>query len=59
MQDEKIYKTMSSVGVWSLVLGIVAIIAGALAGAALITNGARLLKRKSEVMFYTVVCPRY
>ncbi len=51
MQDEKIYKTMSSVGVWSLVIGIVAIIAGALAGAALITNGARLLKRKSEIMF--------
>lgn len=51
MQDEKIYKTMSSVGVWSLVLGIVAVIAGTLAGAALIVNGARLLKRKSEVMF--------
>ena len=48
---EKIYKTMSSVGVWSLVLGIVAIVAGALAGAALIANGARLLKRKSEIMF--------
>ena len=29
MQDEKIYKTMSSVGIWSLVLGIVAIIVGA------------------------------
>jgi hypothetical protein len=51
MQDEKIYKTMSSVGVWSLVLGIVAVIAGALAGAALIANGSRLLKRKSEIMF--------
>lgn len=51
MQDEKIYKTMSSVGVWSLVLGIVAIIAGALTGAALIVNSARLLKKKSEIMF--------
>lgn len=51
MQDEKIYKTMSSVGIWNLVLGIVAIVAGALAGAALITNSARLLKKKSDIMF--------
>ena len=51
MQDEKIYKTMSSVGVWSLVLGIVAIIVGALTGAALIANSARLLKKKSDIMF--------
>ena len=36
MQDEKIYKTMSSVGIWSMVLGIVAILVGALTGAALI-----------------------
>ncbi len=51
MQDEKIYKTMSSVGIWNLVLGIVTILVGALTGAALIVNGARLLKRKSEIMF--------
>ncbi len=51
MQDEKIYKTMSSVGIWSMVLGIVAILVGALTGAALITNSARLLKRKADVMF--------
>ena len=51
MQDEKIYKTMSSVGIWSMVLGIVAILVGALAGAALIANSARLLKRKADVMF--------
>ncbi len=51
MQDEKIYKTMSSVGVWSLVLGIFAIVVGALSGAALIVNAARLLKKKSEVLF--------
>jgi hypothetical protein len=51
MQDENVYKTMSSVGIWNLVLGIVTILVGALTGAALIVNGARLLKRKSEIMF--------
>ena len=51
MQDEKIYKTMSSVGIWGLVLGILSIVVGALTGAALIANSARLLKKKSEIMF--------
>ena len=51
MQDEKIYKTMSSVGIWGLVLGILSIVVGALTGAALIVNSARLLKKKSDVMF--------
>lgn len=51
MQNEKIYKTVASVGVWDLVLGIVTAITGALIGAALIVNAARLLKRKTEIMF--------
>ncbi|MCH5272746.1 MAG: hypothetical protein J1E35_03650 [Lachnospiraceae bacterium] len=51
MQDEKIYKTMASVGIWDLVLGIVVVITGALVGAAMIVNSARLLKKKSEIMF--------
>lgn len=51
MQNEKIYKTVASVGVWNLVLGIVTAITGALIGAALIVNAARLLKRKTEIMF--------
>jgi hypothetical protein len=48
---EKIYNTMKSVGVWNLVLGILTIIAGAVAGTLLILNGARLLKKKSEILF--------
>ncbi|MDF2844408.1 MAG: putative rane protein [Herbinix sp.] len=48
---EKIYHTMKSVGVWNLVLGILTIIAGAVAGTLLILNGSRLLKKKSELMF--------
>ena len=51
MQEEKIYKTMNSVGVWNLVLGIVVVVIGALSGAAMIVNGARLLKRKSDILF--------
>ena len=51
MQEEKIYKTMSSVGIWNLVLGIVTVVVGALTGAAMIVNGARLLKRKSDILF--------
>jgi hypothetical protein len=48
---EKIYKTMKSVGVWNLVMGILLIIAGALSGVFLILNGARLLKKKSDLLF--------
>jgi len=48
---EKIYKTMKSVGVWNLVLGIVLILSGAAAGIFLIVNGGKLLKKKSDLLF--------
>jgi hypothetical protein len=48
---EKIYHTMKSVGVWNLVMGILLIVAGIVSGILLILNGARLLKKKSELMF--------
>jgi hypothetical protein len=48
---EKIYHTMKSVGVWNLVLGILMIITGAVAGSLLILNGARLLRKKSDLLF--------
>ena len=48
---EKIYHTMKSVGVWNLVLGILMIIVGAVAGSLLILNGAKLLRKKSEILF--------
>ena len=51
MQEEKIYKTMNSVGIWNLVLGIVIVVVGSLTGAAMIVNGARLMKRKLDVLF--------
>lgn len=51
MHSEKMYKTMKSVGIWGLVIGILTIIGGVLAGTAMIANGGRLLKKKSEILF--------
>lgn len=48
---EKIYNTMKSVGVWNLVLGILLIVAGIVSGILLILNGAKLLKKKSDLLF--------
>lgn len=48
---EKIYNTMKSVGVWNLVLGIILILSGLFAGIFLIVNGAKLLKKKSDLLF--------
>ena len=48
---EKIYNTMRSVGVWNLVMGILLIVAGVVSGILLILNGAKLLKKKSELLF--------
>lgn len=48
--NEKIYKTMFATGVSSLILGIIAAIAGVVTGVLMIINGARLLKRKSEIL---------
>lgn len=48
---EKIYKTMKSVGVWNLTMGILLIVAGLTAGILLILNGVKLLKKKSDLLF--------
>ena len=48
---EKIYNTVKSVGVWNLVMGILLIVAGVVSGTLLILNGAKLLKKKSELLF--------
>lgn len=51
LMNEKIYNTMKSTGVVNLVFGIVTICIGIATGIVMIVNGARLLKRKSEIMF--------
>ncbi|GAA0802985.1 hypothetical protein GCM10008910_35390 [Faecalicatena orotica] len=48
---EKAYKTMSTAGAGSIVLGIIMIVTGVAAGIITIINGARLLKNKNEITF--------
>jgi len=51
---EKVYLTMKNAGVFNVVMGIVLAIAGvatAVGGAFMIMHGAKLLKRKSDIMF--------
>lgn len=49
--NEKIYKTMSSTGAGSIVVGIVIMVTGLVCGILAVVNGARLLKKKSEIIF--------
>ena len=48
--NEKIYKTMSRTGVCSVAVGIVTLVIGAAAGILMIVSGARLLKRKGDIL---------
>lgn len=48
--NEKIYKTMSNSGTCSLVVGILVLVMGIASGILMIVNGARLLKRKSDIL---------
>lgn len=48
--NEKIYKTMSNSGICSLVLGIIVLVLGTASGILMILNGAKLLKRKSDIL---------
>lgn len=48
---EQVYKTMKSVGVTNLVMGILTIAAGVATGIYLIISGGRLLSKKSDLLF--------
>ncbi len=48
--NERIYKTMARTGACSLAVGIVTLVTGIAAGTLMIISGARLLKRKSEIL---------
>lgn len=48
---EKVYKTMTSVGAINLIFGIVTIVCGAVMGAFMVVNGARLLHRRKDLTF--------
>lgn len=49
--NEKIYKTMLTVGGLSIAMGIVVLVVGVTIGVGSIVGGASLLKRKSDVTF--------
>lgn len=48
--NEKVYKTMTGAGAGNIALGIVVLVTGIVSGILMIVNGARLLKRKSEIL---------
>ncbi len=48
---EKLYSKMNSVGVSSLVIGIVTIVIGIGIGAVMVVNGGRLLAGKKDITF--------
>lgn len=48
--SEKTYKTMASSGTAGIVVGIITIVCGIATGVLMIVNGAKLLKRKSEIL---------
>lgn len=49
--EEKIYKTMGSVGAANITIGICVLVCGIVSGILLIVNGGRLLKHKSKMIF--------
>lgn len=49
--NEKLYKTMGVAGAGNLTIGIISIVTGVVSGILLIISGARLLKKRSEILF--------
>ena len=51
LMNEKLYKTMGVSGAGNITIGIISIVTGVVSGILLIITGARLLKKRSEIMF--------
>ena len=49
--NEKTYKTMTGAGAGNIALGIIMLVSGVACGILAIVNGARILKRKSDLIF--------
>ncbi len=49
--NEKTYNVMSATGAGNIALGIVVLVSGIVCGVLSIVNGARLLRKKSEIIF--------
>ena len=49
--EERVYKTLKKTGASNLVIGILIVCFGIAAGVTIIVNGAKLLARKSDILF--------
>lgn len=49
--NEKFYKSLGRTGACNITLGVVSIVTGVVSGVLLIVGGAKLLKKRSEIMF--------
>ncbi|MBO5293367.1 MAG: hypothetical protein J6B10_09335 [Lachnospiraceae bacterium] len=49
--EEKVYKTMNGAGALNITLGVISLVAGVTAGILLLISGAKLLARKSQILF--------
>lgn len=49
--EEKLYKTMRGTGATNMVVGVLVLIVGITSGILLIIGGAKLLARKSNILF--------
>ena len=48
--NEKIYKTMAVTGAGNIALGVIVLVCGIACGVLSIVSGARILKRKSDII---------
>jgi len=49
--EEKVYKTMNGAGALNITLGVISLVAGVTGGILLIIAGAKLISRKSKILF--------
>ena len=49
--NEKVYKTMAVTGAGTIALGVIMLVSGIACGIVAIVSGAKLLKRKSDIIF--------
>ncbi len=49
--EEKVYRTMHGTGATNIVVGVLTLIVGITSGILLIVGGAKLLSRKSNILF--------
>lgn len=49
--NEKLYKRMGVTGAGNITIGVISIVTGVVSGILLIISGARLLKKRSDIMF--------